>query len=129
VFNLRNCSRHFRRSFSSAFILNLNPQFLDHEAEAHEMIQDVRRVDRYRIAVGATTSDHTITSNEQARYPLPQIIMIMDEINKLEACIQKLLTEREVELESRRRMSSDPRRKHSFGQFEIIKISEWVGKK
>ena len=54
--------------------------------------------------------------------------MIMDEIKKLEACIQKLHTEREVELESRRRMSSDPRRKHSFGQFEIIKISEWVGK-
>ena len=44
-------------------------------------------------------------------------------IQQLRCDIYQLREEWEAELESRQRMSSDPKRKHSFGQFEAIKTS------
>ena len=44
-------------------------------------------------------------------------------IEQLRCDIYQLREEWEAELESRQRMSSDPKRKYSFGQFEAVKKS------
>lgn len=44
-------------------------------------------------------------------------------IEQLKCDLHELQTHWDKELEDRRHMCSDPRRKHSFGQFEVVKKS------